>query len=77
MRALQDAFLAPLAALDFTAGAAQHYADIRHHPRRLGTPIGERDQLLAAGDRANVLTLVIHNRRGFDRLPELASLDRT
>jgi tRNA(fMet)-specific endonuclease VapC len=75
MRALQDAFLAPFAVLDFTSEAAEHYADIRHHLERQGSPIGERDQLIASIARANALTLVTNNRREFGRVPDLDVVD--
>ena len=76
-RRLADAFLRTLMPLDFTRAAAQHYADIRYHLERQGTPIGERDQMIAATARAERRTLITHNLREFERVPRLDLMDWT
>lgn len=52
----------------------QHYAAIRTHLERAGTPIGPNDLLIAAHVLALDLTLVTANTREFERVPAL-SLD--
>jgi tRNA(fMet)-specific endonuclease VapC len=51
--------------------AAEHYAEIRLYLEKKGTPIGERDLMIAAIGRSRKLTLVTNNRREFDRVPDL------
>jgi tRNA(fMet)-specific endonuclease VapC len=75
MRALQDAFLAPFAVLDFSAAAAEAYAEIRLDLERRGLPIGERDQLIAATARAADRTVVTGNTREFRRVAKLRVVD--
>jgi len=74
-RALADAFVAPFEVLEFDAGAAEHYAEIRLYLERRGAPIGERDLMIAAIGRSEGLTLVTNNRREFDRVPDLDVTD--
>jgi tRNA(fMet)-specific endonuclease VapC len=50
----------------------EHYADIRSHLERAGTPIGPNDLLIAAHARALDLVLVTDNEREFSRVPRLA-----
>jgi tRNA(fMet)-specific endonuclease VapC len=64
-------FLAPLELLDFPSQAAQTYGEIRAHPVRLGTPIGNYDLLIAAHALSSGFTLVTNNRREFARVPGL------
>lgn len=51
--------------------AAPHYALIRSHLQRKGTPIGPNDLWLAAHALAEDLTLVTGNQREFKRVPTL------
>jgi tRNA(fMet)-specific endonuclease VapC len=74
-RAEQDAFLAPLVILDFGKSAAEHYAVVREHLERRGTPIGERDLMIASIALANDRELVTNNLREFRRVPELVVVD--
>ncbi len=48
-----------------------HYADIRVHLEKLGTPIGGNDLLIAAHARALGMILVTDNIREFSRVPGL------
>lgn len=50
---------------------AQHAGEIRAVLARQGTPIGAYDVLIAGQARARDLTLVTHNIREFQRVPEL------
>ena len=74
-RASVDAFLRPLAVLDFDAGAAEAYAALRLDLERAGTPIGERDLLIAATASSRNLTVVTHNTREFSRMPGIGLED--
>jgi tRNA(fMet)-specific endonuclease VapC len=51
--------------------AVPHYATIRSHLQRKGTPIGPNDLWLAAHALAEDLTLVSGNQREFKRVPTL------
>ena len=51
--------------------AAQQAGQVRAHLRKLGTPIGEYDLLIAGIALANKLTVVTHNTREFRRVPGL------
>ncbi len=77
MRKLQDAFLAPIDVLGFDQPAAEEYATIRRHLERRGTPIGERDQLIASIARATARTVVTNNVAEFRRVPNLEVVDWT
>jgi len=57
--------------LDFDADAADHAARIRIHLESRGTPIGLADLLIAATARRHGCTLVTHNTREFERVPDL------
>ena len=74
-RASVDAFLAPLAVLDFDAGAAEVYAALRLALEKAGTPIGERDLLIAATASSRKLTVVTHTTREFSRVPGIVLED--
>jgi len=52
--------------------AAQHYGEIRVELKRLGTPIGNNDLLIAAHARSLNVTLVTNNVREFNRVSDLA-----
>ena len=49
----------------------RHYAEIRDHLERKGTPIGPNDLFIAAHARAAGFTLVTDNTREFRRVPRL------
>ncbi len=70
-RGLIDHFLLQLPTLAWTHQAADHYGTLKDAHRRGGTPIGELDTLIAAHALAEGLTLVTHNTRHFDQVPEL------
>jgi tRNA(fMet)-specific endonuclease VapC len=57
--------------LDLTVPAATKAGVLRAHLRKLGTPIGEYDLLIAGIALANKLTVVTHNTREFSRVPGL------
>jgi tRNA(fMet)-specific endonuclease VapC len=61
--------LSALEILPLEPPADQHYAEVRHHLTRQGTPIGPNDLLIAAHALAADLTLVTANRREFARVP--------
>ena len=64
-----------LAILPFQDDDARHAADIRAHLKRLGTPIGPYDVLIAAQARRAGEPLVTANGREFERVPGLTVLD--
>lgn len=63
--------------LDFGKEAAVEYGRIRQFLRRQGTPIGDRDMMIAAHANSLDLTLVTHNVREFTRVPGLEVVDWT
>ena len=68
-------FIAAGALLPFGAADAGEAADIRAHLKRLATPIGPYDVLIAAQARRAGSTLVTTNRREFERVPGLMVTD--
>jgi tRNA(fMet)-specific endonuclease VapC len=71
---LQDAFdamVGVLETIDFDREAANHAASIRVELEARGTPIGLADLLIAATARRHGCTLVTHNTREFERVPNL------
>ena len=66
-----DLLLSAFATLGLDAVAALHYAQLRAHLSRRGTPIGPNDLWIAAHARAANLILVTHNTREFSRVPRL------
>ncbi|MBN8493314.1 MAG: type II toxin-antitoxin system VapC family toxin [Burkholderiales bacterium] len=74
-RKLIDHFLLQLPSLPWTARAADHYGTLKDTNRRHGTPVGELDTQIAAHALAEGLTLVTHNTRHFDRVPDLKLVD--
>ena len=66
-----DAFLKHVSVLDWTAGAAEHYAEIRSHLRRKGQMIGANDLMIAAHAKHAGAVLVTSNEREFRRVPAL------
>jgi tRNA(fMet)-specific endonuclease VapC len=76
-RALTDAFLRPLVLLPFEQDAAERYGHARLHLEARGTPIGERDLIIAATALAYGLTVVTNNVSEFGRVPGLDVEDWT
>lgn len=70
-------FLGPLDVLDFPSAAAPLFGEIRAHLRRVGTPIGNYDLLIAAHALHLAVTLVTSNTREFSRVPDLRIEDWT
>lgn len=70
-RAVVDAFLAPFAWLPFDDAAADRYATARYHLEARGTPMGERDLIIAATALPHGLTVITRNTREFERVPGL------
>ena len=64
-------FLAHVAVLPWEDEAAEHYARILAHLESQGTPIGHMDLMIAAHGRSVGATLVTHNTREFQRVPDL------
>ena len=60
-----------LTVLPLESPVDEHYAAIRTHLERAGTPIGPNDLLIAAHSLALDLTLITANTREFERLPTL------
>ncbi len=72
-----ESLLAPYPALPFGSEAAGHYAEIRTHLEKQGTPISPNDLIIAATVRAANATLVTANQREFLRIPGLMCVDWT
>jgi tRNA(fMet)-specific endonuclease VapC len=68
-------FCAGFVSLPFDDAAARGYATIRAAVEAVGTPIGPNDLLIAAIAVSAGLTLVTHNTREFQRVPNLAVED--
>jgi len=66
-----DLILSAMEILAFEPPTDQHYAAIRHHLTRRGTPIGPNDLLIAAHALASNLTIVTANIEEFSRVPGL------
>jgi tRNA(fMet)-specific endonuclease VapC len=66
-----DLILSALEILPLKMPVDHHYALLRNHLTKQGTPIGPNDQLIAAHALANNLTVVTANIREFSRVPEL------
>ena len=61
-------FLRLVHTLGWNAGAADHYADIRHRLTIKGQPIGEMDMMIAAHALAVNAVLVTNNTRHYQRI---------
>lgn len=72
IRADVEDFRRRLVVIPWSETATVHYAQIRAELRRLGTPIGNMDLLIAAHARAEGMVLVTNNRREFQRVDGLA-----
>ncbi|MFM9888392.1 MAG: PIN domain-containing protein [Burkholderiales bacterium] len=70
-RAALTAFTRHLAVLDFIAGAADHFADIRAQLQRKGTLIGANNLLITAHARSLPAVIVTINESEFRRVPGL------
>ena len=66
-----DAFVKHVSVLDWTEGAAAHYAEIRSHLHKRGQMIGANDLMIAAHARNAGAVLVTNNEREFRRVPGL------
>jgi tRNA(fMet)-specific endonuclease VapC len=71
-RVAVEAFLHYVAVLGFGDAACEHYAAIRAHLKRKGTPIGAHDLFIAAHARSLSLILVTNNVSEFRRVPHLS-----
>lgn len=67
-----ESILAVFPVLPLELSVAHHYAAIRTHLEKTGTPIGPNDLLIAAHALALNLTLVTANTREFERVPTLS-----
>lgn len=72
-----EKLLEPYTRLPFGSSAAEHYAEIRTHLERAGTPISPNDLIIAATVRAAGATLITANLREFSRVPLLRCEDWT
>lgn len=70
-----ESLVRPYRSLPFDDAAANHYADVRRHLERLGTPMGPYDLQIAAIALANGCVLVTHNTQEFSRVPGLSLED--
>jgi tRNA(fMet)-specific endonuclease VapC len=61
-----DAFLKHVSVLDWTEGAAEHYAEIRVHLHKKGQMIGANDLLIAAHARTPMRSLSPTTNESFD-----------
>jgi tRNA(fMet)-specific endonuclease VapC len=73
LAAVQAFLSAPIDIIPFDEDAAEQHASVRFALR--SKPIGERDLVIAATARAGNLTIVTHNRRHFERVPDLSVED--
>ena len=70
-RAALEAFLLPLAIVDFDQSDALVYGEIRALLERKGQVIGPLDMLIAAQAKSLGVTLVSNNQREFTRIADL------
>lgn len=66
-----EAFLLPLNVVDYDAGAAMIYGDIRATLEKQGKTIGPLDMLIAASALSCQLILVTNNEQEFRRISKL------
>ena len=69
------AFLATVTVFPFDTLAAAEYGRVRARLKRAGTPIGDRDTLIASHAKALGLTLVTNNIHEFQRVESLSIED--
>jgi len=72
-----DAFLVPLALVDFDSHAAECYGSVRADLERRGTPIGPLDTMIAAHAISLGTPLVTNNAAEFSQVPGLQWEDWT
>ena len=70
-------FLAIVEIIPFDTLAAAEYGRVRVKLKRVGTPIGDRDTLIASHAKALGLTLVTNNTKEFQRVEGLVLEDWT
>ena len=70
-----EAILAAMEILPLKAPVDEHYARLRLHLERIGTPIGPNDLLLAAQALVENATLVSANTGEFHRVPGLTCVN--
>ena len=68
-------FTQALVSLPYDDVAAEQFGTLRGLLKKLGTPIGPSDLMIAAIAWTNGLTLVTHNTAEFSRVPGLVLLD--
>ena len=61
--------------LDVTLDVMERFGGIKAHTQKIGRPTDDMDLLIAATALANGLTLVTHNTRHFEHIPELQTED--
>ncbi len=66
-----DLLLSALTVLPLETPAEHHYAHVRNHLARRGTPVGPNDLLIAAHALAKALIVVTANTDEFSRVPGL------
>jgi len=66
-----DDFIFRLNVLLWDEDAGKHYAKIRNHLERKGTPIGTMDLMIAAHALSEKCVLVTNNLKEFSRVPHL------
>lgn len=66
-----ETVLSGLEILPHEEPADRHYAELRNHLEKAGTPIGPNDMLIAAHALALALTVVTGNVHEFSRVPGL------
>jgi len=72
LRQRVEAILSAVEVLPLEAPSDRHYASLRKHLARRGTPIGPNDLLIAAHAKSLGLTVVTANEDEFRRVPGLA-----
>ena len=68
-------FLAAFEVIPFDEAASRHYGALRAHLKRLGTPIGPLDTLIAGHALALQAIVVTNNLGEFNRVPALDVVD--
>ena len=70
-----DVLLAALALLPFDEGAARQFGQIKAHLEQLGNRLSDIDLQIAGIALYHQAPLVTHNRRHFERVPNLTIED--
>jgi len=68
-------FLKPWTIYSFDKKSSLTYGEIRHHLEKYGTPIGERDMIIASIGLRRKLIVVTKNIKEFERVPGLSIED--